>query len=210
MWTAIIDWVLAVTQGLGYSGLVVLMTIESSFLPLPSEIIIPPAAYLASQGKMSLLLIVIFGTLGSILGASVNYALSRSLGRMIIFKLAAQPWARLFLITPKKIDDAERYFLSSAKSATFLGRLVPVIRHLISIPAGFSRMPFGPFLLYTALGSAVWVSILAALGYFIGANQHLLSLYYREISAGLLTLGVAWVGWKIIKARGKAPEKDKA
>lgn len=202
MWTPIINWVLAVTQGLGYSGIVVLMAIESSFIPLPSEIIIPPAAYLASQGKMNLLLIVAAGILGSVLGAAVNYFLSLYLGRLVIYKLADTKLAHFFFITPEKIASAEKYFLANSHSATFLGRLVPVVRHLISIPAGFSRMPFGAFIFYTALGAAVWVSILTALGYFIGANQALLAQYYREISLGLLSLGVAWIGWKVIKTRG--------
>jgi len=198
MWAPIIEWVLMVTQGLGYSGIVILMAIESSFIPLPSEIIIPPAAYLASQGKMNLLLIVIAGILGSVLGAVVNYLLSLSLGRLVIYKLADTKLARLFFITPAKIATAEKYFLANARSATFLGRLIPVIRHLISIPAGFSRMPFGAFLLYTAAGAAIWVIILTALGYFIGANQALLSKYYREISWGLLSVGVAFIAWKMM------------
>lgn len=202
MWTPIIDWVLMVTQGLGYSGIVVLMAIESSFIPLPSEIIIPPAAYLASQGKMSLFLIIVAGILGSVLGAVINYFLSLSLGRLVIYKLADTKLAHLFFITPAKIADAEKYFLANSRSATFLGRLVPVVRHLISIPAGFSRMPFIPFVLYTAAGAAIWVSILTALGYFIGANQTLLAQYYREISWGLILLGVSWIGWKAIKIKG--------
>lgn len=189
------------TQGLGYLGVGILMAIESSFLPLPSEVVIPPAAYLASQGKMSLALIILAGVIGSVLGATVNYLLSMSLGRLVIYKLAARPWARFILVTPEKIERAEKYFLTNACSATFFGRLVPVIRHLISIPAGFSRMNYGRFVLYTALGSAVWVSILAALGYFIGANQALISQYYREIYWSLLVLGVAWLARAVYKRK---------
>ncbi|MDP2944626.1 MAG: DedA family protein [bacterium] len=197
----LINWVLNITQGLGYFGVGILMTIESSFLPFPSEIVIPPAAYLASQGKMNLILIIIAGVLGSLAGAVINYFLALSLGRLIVYKLAATRCARLILITPAKIERAEKYFLLNSKSATFCGRLIPVIRQLISIPAGFCRMPFWSFLFYTALGSFIWVSILAALGYFIGANQVLLQTYYREISWGLLTLGVVWVAWKFWKWR---------
>jgi len=197
MWTIIINWVLAVTQGLGYAGIFVLMAIESSFLPLPSEIIIPPAAYLASQGQMNLWLIIIFGVLGSVVGATVNYLLAMSLGRLLVYKLAASPWARFLFLTPEKLARAEKYFLENSRSATFCGRLIPVIRHLISIPAGFSRMRFGVFIFYTAAGALFWVSILAALGYFVGANQELLSHYYKEISWGLLVLGVIWLVWKL-------------
>ena len=201
MLTNLINWILDVTQGLGYFGVGILMAIESSFLPLPSEIVIPPAAYLASQGKMELWLIIIAGVFGSVVGATINYGLSSWLGRLVVYKLAGTRAARFILITPEKIARAETYFLSNSKSATFVGRLIPVIRHLISIPAGFCRMPFGQFILYTALGAGVWVSILAGLGYFIGANQALLTEYYKEISWGLLAFGLIWIAWKIRKAR---------
>lgn len=197
------NWILAITQGLGYFGIVILMAIESSFLPFPSEIVIPPAAYLASQEKMSLSVIIIAGVVGSILGATINYLLSRSLGRLLVYKLAATRLARFFLITPEKIAQAEQYFLRNARSATFFGRLIPAVRQLISIPAGFCRMPYGSFVFYTAAGAAIWVSILAALGYFIGANQALLKQYYQEISWTLLVLGLIWVIRVIIKRNNK-------
>src|SRR5574343_559677 len=110
MWNIIINWVLGVTQGLGYAGVVVLMAIESSFLPLPSEIIIPPAAYLASQGQMNIWIIIAAGVLGSVLGAAVNYFLAMSLGRLVVYKLAASRWARWIFLTPEKIAKAEAYF----------------------------------------------------------------------------------------------------
>lgn len=203
MVNAVIQWVLALTQGLGYVGVIILMAIESSFLPLPSEVIIPPAAYLASQGKMNLLFVILAGTLGSIIGASVNYGLSMTLGRPLIYKLAATRWARALFITPEKIANSEKYFLNNACSATFFGRLIPVVRHLISIPAGFSKMPFGKFTLYTGLGSFLWVSILSGLGYFVGANQELLARYYQEISWGLLILGGFWIIRKVFKIINK-------
>lgn len=201
MFENIITWVLNVTQGLGYIGIVILMAIESSFLPLPSEVVIPPAAYLASQGKMNLLLIIAAGTLGSVLGAAVNYFLSRSLGRFVVYKIAATRAARFFLVTPEKISRAEVYFLANSSRATFFGRLIPVVRHLISIPAGFCRMPFGSFVFFTALGAALWVSILTALGYFIGANQELISQYYQEITWILLAAAAIWLIRKIVKSR---------
>ena len=191
MIASIISWVLAVTQGLGYIGIAILMAVESSFLPLPPEIVIPPAAYLASQGRMNIFLIVLCGVFGSVLGATINYWLSAWLGRKVVYRLAASRYAKFFLINPDKVRKAEKYFLSNANSATFYGRLVPVIRHLISIPAGFSRMPLSKFLAFTALGSLVWVSVLCFLGYFIGENQALISLYAKEISIGLLFLATA-------------------
>jgi membrane protein DedA with SNARE-associated domain len=203
MLNAFIAWALSLTQGLGYMGIAILMTVESSLLPFPSEIIIPPAAYLASQGKMNLLLVVIIGILGSLIGASINYILAYYLGRPLIYKLASKRWAHLLLITPEKIERSEKYFLNNANSATFIGRLIPMIRQLVSLPAGFSRMPFGRFIALTALGSGLWVSILAALGYLIGSNQVLLSYYYREISWVLLILGAIYLIWKIFKNKSR-------
>lgn len=203
MLDALFTWVLEVTQGLGYFGIVILMAVESSFLPLPSEVVIPPAAYLASQGKMDLWLIAIAGTVGSILGATVNYLLSSWLGRPVIYRLAASRFARFLLINPEKVARAEKYFLTSARSATFYGRLIPVVRHLISIPAGFSRMPYGQFVLFTALGSFLWVSILAALGYFVGENQALLASYYHELTWALLIFGALFIGRRLYRQRRK-------
>ncbi len=194
-------WTLHISQGLGYLGVGILMVVESSFLPFPSEIIVPPAAYLASQGQMNILIIFIVAVLGSLLGAIINYVLAVYLGRPLIYRFAHTKLAHILLISPEKIKQSEEYFLANSNSATFLGRLIPVVRQLISLPAGFSRMPFGRFVVLTTLGASLWVAILAGLGYFIGANQVLLSKYYREISAALLLLGVAWLGVKMIKYR---------
>jgi membrane protein DedA with SNARE-associated domain len=184
---------LNITEGLGYSGIVVLMAIESSFIPMPSEIIIPPAAYLASIGKMNIYLIIAMGVLGSLLGAIFNYVLAYYLGRPLIYKLANHRLAKYFLINPEKVMKAEKYFLDNSVTATFFGRLIPVIRQLISIPAGFSKMPFLKFIIYTTLGSFIWVSLLAILGYFIGANQELFLIYYKEVSLILVLMIIVWI-----------------
>ena len=199
MFNAIIQWVLNVTAGLGYAGITVLMAIESSVLPLPSEIVIPPAAWLASQGRMNLGLLILAGTFGSVLGASVNYWLSRWLGRLVVYQLAKNKIVRALGVTPEGLEKAEKLFIKDAKRSTFIGRLIPVIRHLISIPAGFCQMNYGSFVLFTALGSLLWVSILAGLGYFLGANQALLEQYYKEITWALLALGAVWLAWKFRK-----------
>ena len=199
MFNAIIQWVLGVTAGLGYTGITALMAIESSVLPLPSEIIIPPAAWLASQGRMSLGFLILAGTFGSVLGASVNYWLSRWLGRPVVYQLAKNKIVRALGVTPEGLEKAEKLFIKDAKRSTFIGRLIPVIRHLISVPAGFCQMNYGSFVLFTALGSLLWVSILAGLGYFLGANQVLLERYYQEITWALLVLGVIWLAWKFRK-----------
>lgn len=188
---------------MGYFGIGVLMAVESSFIPMPSEIIVPPAAYLASQGSLNIWWIIIAGVIGSVIGAIFNYYLAYYLGRPLIYKFAGSRLARLLLINPEGLARSEKYFLENSVSATFIGRLVPVIRQLISLPAGFSKMPFWPFVIYTTLGSFLWVSVLAGLGYFIGANKELLAKYYNEISWGLLILGVLWIIWKIFKVVNK-------
>ncbi len=193
MFEAIVQWVLDLTHGLGYTGVVILMAIESSFLPLPSELVIPPAAWLASEGKMNLYFLVLAGTVGSVIGASVNYFLSKWLGRPIIYKLAEKKVLKALGVTSERIEKVEKMFLNDAKKSTFIGRLIPVVRHLISIPAGFCKMPYGQFVLYTALGSFVWVAILSVLGYFLGSNRELLQQYYHEISWFLLALGLIWL-----------------
>ena len=204
MFEAIIQWVLNLTQGLGYTGITILMAIESSFLPLPSELVIPPAAWLASEGKMNLWILILAGTFGSVIGATINYLLSKWLGRLIIYKLAEKRAFRALGVTTARIERVEKMFLTDAKKSTFIGRLIPVVRHLISIPAGFCKMHYGQFVLYTALGSFVWISILAALGYFLGSNRELLQQYYSEISWLLLGLGVVWI---LVKFRKKIFKK---
>ena len=184
---------------MGYFGVAFLMAVESSFIPMPSEIIVPPAAYLASQGSMNIFLVVLAGVLGSLLGAIFNYYLAYYLGRPVIYKLSHHRLAKFLFISPEKVERAEKYFLQNATTATFVGRLIPVIRQLVSIPAGFSKMPFGKFIFYTGLGSLIWVSVLAALGYFIGANQDALHLYYSEIKWGLLLLAFLWLSFKAFK-----------
>lgn len=198
---------LGITADLGYFGVVILIAIESSFIPFPSEIVVPPAAYLASQGEMNIFLVILSGVLGSILGAVLNYFLSLSLGRFVIYKLASHRLARFFFISPEKIAQAEKYFLANSKSATFFGRLIPVIRQLVSIPAGFSKMSFIPFVLLTALGSLIWVSILAALGYFIGASRDILHGYYQEITWVFAVLGALYIFIKIKGRRVKVVDK---
>lgn len=189
-------FLLGITKDLGYIGVGILMTIESSFVPMPSEIIVPPAAYLASLGQMNIWLIIIAGVIGSVIGALINYYLGYYLGRPLIYKLANHRFAKFLFISPEKIQKAEKYFFDNAISATFIGRLIPVIRQLVSIPAGFSKMPLGSFLLYTTLGSFLWVCVLAGLGYFIGSNQELLALYYHEIGWFLVIAFSLYAGWR--------------
>src|SRR5437867_3672207 len=151
-------WVGWVLSG-GYWGIIVLMAMESSIFPVPSEVVIPPAAFLAAQGKLSFTGVVLAGTFGSYLGAAITYWVSRLIGRPLIMK-----YGRLFFISPKKLEQAERWLTRYEAGGVFFARLLPVVRHLISIPAGIVRMNFGVFSLVTIAGSALWCSILAYLG----------------------------------------------
>lgn len=153
---------------LSYFWVMVLMAIESSFIPFPSEVVVPPAAYKAATGEMNLFLVILFATIGSDIGALVNYYLAKYLGRPIVYKFAASRLGRLCLLSPEKVEKAEGYFVKNGVTSTLVGRLVPGIRQLISIPAGLSGMPVGRFLLYTTIGAGAWNVVLALLGWFIG------------------------------------------
>ncbi|MBD3247817.1 DedA family protein [Candidatus Falkowbacteria bacterium] len=194
-----IDFFLQISDQLGYWGILFLMAVESSFIPFPSEVIIPPAAYLASQGQMNLYLVILFGVLGSIIGAVINYFLAMYLGRAIIYKVAGHKVSKCLFIDCSKIKKAEDYFLQHGSLSTLIGRLIPVIRQLISIPAGFARMNFTKFIIYTGLGSAIWVTTLALLGYLFGSNQEALSRYYKEISLVFIIIALMIATFIVLK-----------
>ncbi len=190
----LITTILNLSQALGYPGIIILMTIESSFIPFPSEVVIPPAAYLASQGIMNVYLVAICGVAGSLIGSSINYILARWLGRKVVYNLADSKFFRLMLLNKKKIAAAERFFLKYGRSSTFIGRLVPAVRQLISLPAGFAEMKYRDFILFTFLGSGLWVIILTWLGYAFGANQSLFANYYKQISWFFVFVFIVFVG----------------
>jgi len=166
MLDSFVHWLLDLFRGMGYPGIVVLMAVESSILPLPSELVMPPAGYLAAKGEMNIALAVACGVLGSILGALANYGLALWLGRAFFLRLG-----KYVLITERALDRSERYFAAHGEISTFLGRMLPVVRHLISIPAGVARMQLGRFVLFTGLGALVWCSILSWIGWFIGRRE---------------------------------------
>lgn len=192
-----IDWYMS---NINYYTITALMAVESSFIPLPSELILPPAAYLAVKGELSLSLIILFSTLGCVIGALFNYLLSFYLGRKIIYALADSRWARVFFINRQKVEHAEQYFLVNGNSSTFIGRLLPGIRHLISIPAGLSKMNLKKFILFTAIGSALWNSILTLMSYFLVDKWE---VYFREITWGFILIGVGFIVYLVVKAMKK-------
>lgn len=183
---------------MSYASITALMAVESSFIPFPSEVVIPPAVYVAGNEASSLcatgvypvdvLLIVLFGTLGAMIGAIINYGLSVWLGRIIVYKFADSKLGHLCLLSSEKVQKAEEYFKEHGKISTFIGRFIPGIRQLISIPAGLARMHFGYFLLYTFLGAFVWNCILALLGYIAHGQMDLINEYSHELSVAILIL----------------------
>lgn len=192
MISSLINTILLLCGKMGYWGVFFLMTLESTFIPIPSELVIPPAAYLASQGKMNLLVIIILAILGSLFGALINYFLGMTLGRAIIYALARKKIARLFFISEDKIKKAENYFVQYGNISTFLGRFIPGIRHLISIPAGMSKMSIWNFILFTFLGAGIWCTFLALVGYYFGENQEKIISYADDISmvAVIIAIGI--------------------
>jgi len=185
---------------INYGTITLLMAIESSFIPFPSEIVIPPAAWKAAQGELNVWLVFFFSTLGALIGALFNYYIALFVGRKIIYKLADTRLANLMLINPGSIEKSEEYFRKHGKISTFIGRLVPAVRQLISIPAGLSKMKMSDFLIYTMLGAMIWNAILTALGYFLYTQKELLELYYHELSIAFVILGILVVAYLIYKA----------
>lgn len=197
-------------NNMNYLSITLLMTVESSFIPFPSEIVIPPAAYVAGKEDSTLhatdsypinvLLIVLFGTIGAMLGAIINYLLAMWLGRPIIYAFADSKVGHLCLLSSEKVKKAEDYFNDHGKVSTFVGRLIPGIRQLISIPAGLSKMNFGQFLLYTFLGAGIWNIVLALLGYIAHGQMDLIHAYSHELSIAIMALLAVAVIYFIAKA----------
>ena len=178
------------------------MAAESSILPVPSEMVIPPAVYIAMDPKsdLSIFWIIIFGTIGAMIGASFNYFMSMWLGRLVIYKFADSKVGKMLMLSSEKIKKSEKFFNDHGKTSTFIGRLIPVVRHLISIPAGLAKMNYPSFLFYTALGAGLWNIVLALLGYLAGENRDLINKYSHELSYLFLGIGVLLLGWLILKS----------
>ena len=192
-------------DNMNYGTVTLLMVIESSFIPFPSEVVVPPAAYKALEkgSNMNIVLVVVFATLGAIIGALINYFLALWLGRPIIYKFVETRFGKMCLLDKEKVEKAEKYFDKHGKSSTFIGRLVPGIRQLISIPAGLAKMNIATFVCFTALGAGIWNIILALLGYVGHGNKELIDQYSHELSYILLGLGVLFVAYLIYKGLSK-------
>lgn len=170
-----VSTIVAIVSKLGYSGIIIMMFLESSFFPFPSEVVIPPAGYLSSIGKMNIYLVIATGILGSIMGALFNYWLAVRFGRPAVLK-----FGKFFGMTESKFSQVEQLFCNHGKFSTFIGRLIPGVRQYISFPAGLARMPLSPFIIYTGLGAGIWIIILAIIGYLVGNNQDLIKHYSHQ------------------------------
>jgi membrane protein DedA with SNARE-associated domain len=195
LFQSVLDWYMA---NLNYFTVALLMLIESTFLPLPSEIVMPFAAYKAAQGDLNVFIVIIAGTIGALSGSMINYTLAYYLGRPLVYRFAESAVGKVFLLSKEKVLHAEEYFLRNGKSSTFIGRLVPGVRHLISIPAGLAKMKLRDFLLYTFIGAGIWNIILAVIGYYVYEIREKIFPYLGQI---LIALGVGFVIYLIIKAK---------
>lgn len=202
MLESFIQWLLNRFRDVGYPGIVVLMAVESSILPLPSELVMPPAGYLAAKGELDLPVVIVCGVLGSVLGALANYGLAAWLGRAFVHRMG-----RYVLVSERSLVRAERFFAAHGEISTFVARMLPVIRHLISLPAGLARMPLPRFMTFTALGAGIWCTVLTSIGWLIGKKEDVvLGALNREVRRevghalvfiipGLALLTLAYVVW---------------
>lgn len=193
----LISWLVQTIGVLGYPGIFILMAMESSVIPIPSEVVMPPAGYLAQQGKMNIYIAILCGTVGSLVGAYANYFAAHYLGRPLVLKYGRYVW-----ITEEKFANVERYFKEHGEISTFIGRLLPVIRHLISLPAGLAGMNHLKFSLYTLIGAGLWVTILTFIGYFIGENQALIVKYSHQALIGVVAVSIVIIVF-YVKAQKK-------
>lgn len=202
-----------VVDNASYLLIFVLMTVESSFIPFPSEVVVPPAAYLAcTKGDMNVFAVVLVATAGALCGALINYFLSLWIGRPLVYSFADSRLGHALLINREKVENAEKYFDSHGAVSTFIGRLIPAVRQLISIPAGLSRMNLGVFCLFTALGAGIWNGVLAVLGWWLGRTVPLDQLFiqvekyndyltWAGLAIGVVCLGV--ILYNLLRPRRK-------
>ena len=195
------NWISALLNNLNYPTIFFLMLLESTVVPVPSEFVVTPAAYHAAGGSLNLFLVILYATIGADVGASINYFVALYVGRPVIYRFANSRWGKMCLLNQQKVEKSERYFDDHGIVATLTGRLIPGIRHLISIPAGLARMNYWKFLLYTTIGAGCWHAILAALGWYLHAivpeeqlNDKITEYaeYIKLAIIGLLLLAVAY------------------
>jgi membrane protein DedA with SNARE-associated domain len=208
------NWITSLLGNLNYGTVFFLMMLESTVIPVPSELVVSPAAYHAAGGNMNIWLVILFSTLGADLGATINYVVAYFVGRPVVYKFANSKLGHLCLLNQQKVEKSEKYFYDHGMVATITGRLIPGIRHLISIPAGLAKMPYLWFLLYTTLGAGVWNCILAALGWYLHAivpesqlNDKIME-YGDIIKWTIIALVIAAIVYFVVNHYVKKAKKD--
>lgn len=194
-----INWLLDTIGAMGYPGIFLLMAMESSVIPIPSELVMPPAGYLAHEGQMNMLVVILCGTAGSLVGAYANYFAAHYLGRPLLLKYGKYVW-----ITEEKFAKVESFFHKHGEISTFIGRLLPVIRHLISLPAGLAGMHHWKFTLYTLLGAGIWCTVLTLIGYIIGKEQALIMQYSHQAVIGVVIFSAGLIALYVWRHRRKS------
>jgi membrane protein DedA with SNARE-associated domain len=199
----VVTWIVNIVGHWGYTGIVIMMFLESSFFLFPSEVVIPPAGYLAARGDMSLPLVILAGIAGSILGSLFNYGLAAAWGRPFFMK-----YGRYFFVSEASLNRADQFFAEHGHISTFVGRLLPVIRQYISLPAGIARMNLFTFTLYTGLGAGIWVVVLALVGYLVGNNQEMVNRYLHQVVLATIVLAALLVAGYVFYKHRRPSRKD--
>ena len=203
------EMISSLLNNLNYGSILLLMLLESTVIPVPSELVVAPAAYHAASGSLNVVFVVLSATIGADLGASINYFVSLYVGRPVIYRFANSKWGKMCLLNQEKVEKSERYFDEHGVAATLTGRLIPGIRHLISIPAGLARMNYWKFLLYTTIGAGAWHTILAAMGWYLHAVvpeeelEQTIEQYNHYIVFAILAVVVVAVAWLLIRKSNK-------
>ena len=200
------NFITTLLSNLNYGTILFLMLLESTVVPVPSEFVVTPAAYHAASGQLDVWLVILFATIGADLGASINYVVALYVGRPVIYKFANSRWGKMCLLNQEKVEKSERYFDEHGIVATLTGRLIPGIRHLISIPAGLARMNYWKFLLYTTIGAGCWHAILAALGWYLHAIvpedqlNDKIEEYAEYIKLIIVAMVIVVIGYFLVKS----------
>ena len=210
------SFITTLLNNLNYPAILLLMLLESTVVPVPSELVVAPAAYHAASGELNVFLVVLFATIGADLGASINYFVALYVGRPVVYKFANSKLGKLCLLNQKKVEGTERYFDKHGVIATLTGRLVPGIRHLISIPAGLARMNYWKFLLYTTIGAGLWHAILAAMGWYLSTFvpenelEATIKQYNHYIVGAIVAIIVLAIAYFVVKSiiNKKKSKKD--
>lgn len=195
-------WVLSIMEKLGYLGIAFLMFLDNIFPPIPSEIIMPSAGYTAAKGELTLIGVIIAGSIGSLLAAALLYWIGRKIPQHHLFTLVER-YGKYLRISVADLEKSLAWFEKYGHRIVFFGRMIPAVRSLISIPAGMSKMPFGKFMIYSTFGTVIWTTFLAFLGYHFSENQALMSLIMQRVSYIILAVVILYIIWKMAKKLGQ-------